>query len=152
LAIQKVAVDRRTGRAYCPFLSRYMMVYNSGKAAIYVHKRWDIKTVEAKRGENWAQVTIGEGAAAVIIWLIYSFIQIGGPWNTLFNTISPGSKSILVKDFNTHHPLWNIHDRVLRNSGELAAYMLRWNMELHTPFGEIIRQKHGQRNFIINLT
>jgi hypothetical protein len=24
-------------------------------------------------------------------------------------------------------------------------------MELHTPFGEIIRQKHGQRNSIINL-
>jgi hypothetical protein len=25
-------------------------------------------------------------------------------------------------------------------------------MELHTPFGEIIRQKHGQRNSIINLS
>jgi hypothetical protein len=24
-------------------------------------------------------------------------------------------------------------------------------MELYTSFGEIIRQKHGQRNFIINL-
>jgi hypothetical protein len=60
-------VDRRTGRAYCFFLSRYMMVYSSGKAAIYVHKRWNIKTVEAKGGEDWAQVTIGEGAAAVII-------------------------------------------------------------------------------------
>jgi hypothetical protein len=105
VAIQKMAVDRRTGRAYCPSLSRYMVVYSSGRAAIYVHKRWDIKTVKAKRGENWAQVTIGEGAAAVTIWLIYSLIQIKGPWNTLFNIISPGNKSILVKDFNIHYPL-----------------------------------------------
>jgi hypothetical protein len=52
LAIQKMAVDRRTGRAYCPFLSRYIMVYSSGRAAIYVHKKWNIKTVEAKKGED----------------------------------------------------------------------------------------------------
>jgi hypothetical protein len=151
LAIQKMAMDRRTRRAYCPSLSRYMVVYSSGRAAIYVHRRWNIKTVEAKGGEDWAQVTIGEGAAAVTIWSIYSPIQIGGPWNTPLNTISPGSKSILVEDFNIHHPLWDIYGRALRNSGELAAYMLRWNMELYTPFGEIIRQKHGQRNSIINL-
>jgi hypothetical protein len=72
LAIQKMAMDRKTGRAYCPSLLRYIMVYSSGRAAIYVHRRWDIKTVEAKKGEDWAQVTIGEGAAVVIIWLIYS--------------------------------------------------------------------------------
>jgi hypothetical protein len=65
LVIQKVAIDRRTGRAYCPSLSKYMVVYSSGRAAIYVHRRWDIKTVEAKGGEDWAQVTIGEGAILV---------------------------------------------------------------------------------------
>jgi hypothetical protein len=125
LAIQEVAVNRRTGRAYCPFLSRYMVVYSSGKAAIYVHRRWDIKTVEAKGGEDWAQVTIGESAATVTIWLIYSFIQIKEPWNTLLNIISPGSKSILIRDFNIYYPLWDIYDRTLRNSDELAGYMLR---------------------------
>jgi hypothetical protein len=52
MAIQKMAMDRRTGRAYCPFLSKYMVVYNSGKAAIYVHKKWNIKTVKAKGGED----------------------------------------------------------------------------------------------------
>jgi hypothetical protein len=98
-------MDKRTGRAYCPFLSKYMVIYSSSRAAIYVHKRWNIKTVEAKGGENWAQVTIGEGAAAVTIWSIYSLIQIKGPWNTFFNIISPGSKFILVRDFNTHYPL-----------------------------------------------
>jgi hypothetical protein len=52
LAIQRMAVNRRTGRAYCPFLLKYIMVYSSGKAAIYVHKKWNIKTVKAKRSEN----------------------------------------------------------------------------------------------------
>jgi hypothetical protein len=27
------------------------MVYNSGRAAIYVHKRWNIKTVKLKRAK-----------------------------------------------------------------------------------------------------
>jgi hypothetical protein len=52
LAILEVAMDRRTGRAYCFFLSKYTVVYSSGRAAIYVHRRWDIKTVEAKGGED----------------------------------------------------------------------------------------------------
>jgi hypothetical protein len=67
-----VAVDKGTEKAYCPALSRYTVVYSSGKAAIYVHKRWNIKTLEAAEGDNWARITIGEGAAVVTIWLIYS--------------------------------------------------------------------------------
>jgi hypothetical protein len=39
LAMQKVTMDKGTGRTYCPVLSRYTMVYSSGRAAIYVHKR-----------------------------------------------------------------------------------------------------------------
>jgi hypothetical protein len=37
--MQKVAVDKGTEKIYCPALLKYMMVYSSGKAAIYVHKR-----------------------------------------------------------------------------------------------------------------
>jgi hypothetical protein len=52
LAMQKVAMDKETGRAYCPALSRYTVVYSSGRAAIYVHKRWNVKTLEAAEGDN----------------------------------------------------------------------------------------------------
>jgi hypothetical protein len=76
--VQKVAVDRGTGRAYCPVLSRYTVVYSSGKAAIYVYKRWDIKILEATEGDNWARIIIGEEAAVVTVWSIYSPIQIRG--------------------------------------------------------------------------
>jgi hypothetical protein len=127
------------------------VVYSSGRAAIYVHKRWDIKTLEAAEGDDWARITIGEKAAAVTVWSIYSPIQIKGLWNISFNTIEPGNALILVGDFNIHHPLWNIHEHISRDSSKTAAYMLRWNMELHTPFGEITKRKHEQRIFTIDL-
>jgi hypothetical protein len=123
--MQKVAVDKGTERAYCPVLSRYTIVYSSGKAAIYVHKRWNVKILEAAENDNWARITIGEGAAIITIWSIYSPIQIKGPWNTSFNIIEPENALILVGDFNTHYPLWNIYGRTSRNNSETAAYMLR---------------------------
>jgi hypothetical protein len=67
LAMQKVAINKGTEKAYCPALSKYTVVYSSGRAAIYVHKRWDIKTLEAAEGDNWARITIGEKAAAVTV-------------------------------------------------------------------------------------
>jgi hypothetical protein len=146
-----MAMYKKTEKAYCPALSRYTIIYNSGKAAIYVHKRWNIKTLKAAENDNWARITIGEKTAIITIWSIYSPIQIGGPWNTSLNIIESGNALILVNDFNIHHPLWDIHGRTSRDSSETAAYMLRWNMELYTPFGEIIRRKHEQRIFIINL-
>jgi exonuclease III len=79
LAVQEVAVDKGTGRAYCPVLSKYTVVYSSGRAAIYVHKRWDIQTLEAAEGDDWARITIGEETAVVTVWSIYSPIQIRGP-------------------------------------------------------------------------
>jgi hypothetical protein len=78
LAVQKVAIDKGTGRAYCPALPKYTMVYNSGRTVICVHKRWNIKILEAAEGDNWARITISEGAAAITVWLIYSPIQIKG--------------------------------------------------------------------------
>jgi hypothetical protein len=120
-----VAINRGTEKAYCPALSKYTVVYNSGRAAIYVHKRWNIKTLEAAESDNWARITIGEKAAAVIVWSIYSPIQIRGPWDISFNIIKLKYALILVGDFNTHYPLWDIHERTLKSSSETAAYMLR---------------------------
>jgi hypothetical protein len=67
LAVQKIAVDKGTGRVYCPALLRYTMVYSSSKAAIYVHKRWNIKILKAAKGDNWARITISEKAAAITV-------------------------------------------------------------------------------------
>jgi hypothetical protein len=146
-----MAVNRLTSRAYYPTFLRYAVIYNGGRAALYLHKRWNIKKLQSASGSDWARIIIGEGATAVIIWSIYSLIQISGRWNIPFSTLQPVNHSVLVNDFNTHYPLWDIHSRSLRGSSELAAYMLRWNMILHTPFGELTRHRHGQRSSTINL-
>jgi hypothetical protein len=52
LIVQKVAMNKRTKKAYCSALSKYTMVYSSGRAAIYVHKRWNIKTLKAAKSDN----------------------------------------------------------------------------------------------------
>jgi hypothetical protein len=52
LAVQKMAVNKGTGKAYCPALSKYTVVYDSGRTAIYVYKRWNIKILEAAEGDN----------------------------------------------------------------------------------------------------
>jgi hypothetical protein len=56
-----------------------------------------------------------------------------------------------MSDFNIYYPFWDIHGRLLRGSSKLAAYILRWNMILYIPFGELIRYKHDERSFITNL-
>jgi hypothetical protein len=30
---------------------------------MYVHKKWDIKTLQANEGDDWAKITIGEGVS-----------------------------------------------------------------------------------------
>jgi hypothetical protein len=60
-------MDKGTEKAYCPVLSRYTVVYSSGRTAIYVHKRWNIKILEAAKGDNWARIIISEGAAIVTV-------------------------------------------------------------------------------------
>jgi hypothetical protein len=57
----------------------------------------------------------------------------------------------MVGDFNSHYLLWDVHGRSSRGSSELVAYMLRWNMILHTPSGEITRHRHKQRSSTIDL-
>jgi hypothetical protein len=77
--MQKMAVDKGTEKAYCSVLSKYTMVYSSSRTAIYVYKRWNIKTLKKAKNNNWARIIISEKAAAITVWLIYSPIQIRGP-------------------------------------------------------------------------
>jgi hypothetical protein len=103
--VQKVAMDKKTEWIYCPALSKYTIIYSSGRAAIYVHKQWNIKTLKAAEGDNWARIIISEKAVIITVWSIYSPIQIKGPWNISLNIIEPENASILVGDFNTYYSL-----------------------------------------------
>jgi hypothetical protein len=39
LALQKIAVNKRTEKAYCPSRAKYTAIYSGGRAALYIHKR-----------------------------------------------------------------------------------------------------------------
>jgi hypothetical protein len=67
LALQEVAANRLTGRAYYSTFSRYAVIYSGGRAALYLHKRWNIKKLQSASGDDWARITIGEGATAITI-------------------------------------------------------------------------------------
>jgi hypothetical protein len=46
LALQKVAINKFTGKAYYLIFSRYAVIYNGGKAVLYLYKRWNIKKLQ----------------------------------------------------------------------------------------------------------
>jgi hypothetical protein len=125
LALQEVAVDKRIEKAYCPLRAKYTAIYSGRRATLYIHKKWNEKTLQTKAGNDWAKLSIGEGAFIINIWSIYSLIQIGGLWRTFLTSIQPGQKAVIIGDFNSHYPLWDVHGRSSRGSSELVAYMLR---------------------------
>jgi hypothetical protein len=43
--LQKTVTNRKTEQIYCPLLSKYVIIYSGGRAAIYVHKTWNIATL-----------------------------------------------------------------------------------------------------------
>jgi hypothetical protein len=87
LALQKIAVDKRTKKAYCLSKAKYTAIYSGGRAALYIHKRWNEKTLQAEAGNDWAKLFIGEGASTLNIWFIYSLIQIEELWRTPLTSI-----------------------------------------------------------------
>jgi hypothetical protein len=123
--LQKIAINKRIKKAYCSLKAKYTAIYSGGRTALYIHKRWKEKTLQIKAGNDWAKLSIGEGAFIINIWSIYSLIQIEELWRTPLTSIQPGQKAVIVGDFNSHHPLWNVHEKSSKKSSELMAYMLR---------------------------
>jgi hypothetical protein len=50
--MQKMVLNKKTEKAYCSALLKYTVVDSSGRTAIYVHKRWNIKTLKAAESDN----------------------------------------------------------------------------------------------------
>jgi len=138
----------------CPSTAKYWRVFQGGRAAIYVHKRYAAAATKHDAGEDWARVTFGEGDDSLHIWSIYSQPQSGTRWIspiTDFADRPQRGRHILVGDFNLKHPLWDIYERYEKQSDDLLAFAQRWNLVLATPKGEITRKQHGHRDSTIDL-
>lgn len=59
IAAQEPWFNRVTTGLYCPSRCRYRPVYAGGRAALYVHKRYDLAALEQRAGTDWSMVTLG---------------------------------------------------------------------------------------------
>ncbi len=152
VALQEPEINRSTKSVYCN--ERYHRVYDSGRAALYIHRRHSITAWTQKAGTDWCCITFGEGVEALTVWSIYSEQYTGGNWRSPIPelvTLSIPGRHVLVGDFNLHHPAWDKEERTSTKADELLALAQRWRLELATPWGTVTRFRHDHRDSTIDL-
>ena len=134
LAVQEPWINRQTMDIYCPNSCKYRKVWGSGRAAIYIHKRHEPTTWTYEVGEDWAKVTFT--TANVTVYSIYSARYTTSNWHTPIHdliTTEPETRTVLVGDFNQHHPLWDKEGRISNGVNDLLTLVQRWELRLATP-------------------
>ena len=150
VAIQEPHIGKTQASA-CSSRANYGLIYTSGKAAMYIHKRHDPGSWTPDGGENWCSVTFLRDRL-----IIYSIYNPNGatPQSSPLLAIrdpGPGERVVLTGDFDLHHPMWDHFERLSRYSGLLLDLAQRLNLGLVTPKGECTRFSKGQRNSTIDL-
>jgi hypothetical protein len=147
IAIQEPATDKRTGRLYCPSNGKYHLIYSGkGRAALYIHRRYDIAGWSQDTGKDWCRVTFGTGLEAVTVWSIYSPCE-ELDWQSPLQELPerpPEGRHLIVGDLNLHHPLWDREGRTSSYADVLLSLGHRWNLRLATPWGEPTRKRHTE--------
>ena len=109
LAVQEVPVGGR--RKDAPGSPGHWKIWGGGCAALYINKRWN--------RTEWAPIVIEKDVVAARVGdtHVFSIYSEGfstswiTPLDTLL-TMAPPPKSIVVGDFNLHHPLWDKEERI----------------------------------------
>ncbi len=151
IATQEPWINPELKTTYCPAKGRYHRIYYSGRAALYIHKRFAIAAWEQEGGTDWCSVHLKE--LNTTIWSIYSENRLGTDWNTPLTRLAtrePRGSNVLVGDFNLHHPLWDSEGRCSAGANKLLQIAQRWKLSLMTPYGEPTRIRHGQRSSTID--
>src|SRR5208337_1578807 len=152
VAVQEPEINRSTKSVYCN--DRYYRVYDSGRTALYIHRRHSIAAWTQKAGTDWCYITFREGDEVLTVWSIYSEQYTGGNWRSPIPelvTLSIPGRYVLVGDFNLHHPAWDKEERTSAKADELLALVQRWRLELTIPWGTVTRFRHDHRDSTIDL-
>jgi hypothetical protein len=153
IALQEMWINQQ-GVPYCPSTCNYRRVFGGGRAALYVHKRHDIKDWTYEEEKDWCAVTLGSGEEAVTVYSIYSEIRESPQWRTPIHELAerspPEGNVALVGDFNLHHPAWDRHGRKSTGAEDLLDLANNWGLERLTPWGEPTRQRRGHRDSTID--
>src|SRR6266516_3340443 len=147
IALQEMSINKSTKSVYTN--ERYHRVYDSGRAALFIHKRHSVAAWTQRAGTDWCCATFGTGAESITIWSIYSEQYVKTPWQSpipeLATLTLPG-RHVLAGDFNLHHPLWDKAGRYSVKADDLLELAQRWNLELATPWGLTTRFGPDQRD------
>lgn len=141
---------------YCPSYSHYNIAAMGGRATLYIHKRHDQSTWQARSGPDWCAVTIAEAEQPqpITIYTVYSQVE-AKEWAsplTYLLTQQPTGADVIVGDLNLHHPLWDKEGRTSPHAGTLLQLTMQWNLSLRTPWGEPTRiGRPGERDSTIDL-
>ena len=156
IAIQEPS---REGRLYCPRAGNYHAVYNGGRAALYINKRYAIDSWESRAEKDWYSITL-KGSSGnegdLIVYSVYSpgLETEGANWASpiyeFLREAPPQGQRVLVGDFNLYHPLWDRKGRTIRGSEDLLELAERWHLELITLWGEVTWSQHGKESLILD--
>lgn len=151
IALTEAARSGPTAAPACPGTANYRMIYHSGRTVLYIHKRHgpDAWTFEA--AEDYASVTFTKLPCRIIT--IYNPPNSRGdsPALRALAGTAPDNNTILLGDFNFHHPMWDFYSRESRGVDTLLEEATRLRVALATPFGTITREKKGERNSTLDL-
>ena len=157
IAIQEPWQNPHVATTYCPRGGRYHLVYagEGSRSAIMIHKKLPLVDWTATATKDWCRAQIRTAVGEITIYSVYSPIpgrdlsQWSSPIHQLA-TQDPPHYTLLVGDFNLHHPNWDIFGRRTEGVGDLLALSASWDLQLHTPYGEPTRTKHGNRDSTID--
>src|SRR6266516_7535060 len=153
LAIQEPWLNTQAKlTTYCPRSSNYHLIHQpGGRAALYIHKRWNINQWDYQQTQDWCRITL-LGEQPLSVWSIYNQTENPSPLNpSPLHTESPirreviSGSHILAGDFNLHHPLWDQHERESDGAGDLLAIAELGGLTLRTPYGAVTRAPQGNQ-------
>lgn len=141
MAIQEPWINKQTRSTYYPRGSKYHLVHKpSGRAAIFVSRKFDIGQWEYEATEEYCRVWLpGLGSRGLELWSIYNHPEDKTIPQALLNQPAPAYPVVLAGDFNLYHPRWDRFGRYERKAEALLELALEWDLELRTPEGTITR-------------
>jgi hypothetical protein len=157
IAFQEPWKNPHAPTTYCPRGSRYQLVHagEDSRCAILINKKYEVKNWDATATRDWCSVNLRTPDGTITLYSIYSpipeqhLIEWHSPIHHLA-TLEPTKHTLMVGDFNMHHPMWDGYGRRSRGVGDLLALCESWDLILHTPKGEVTRAKQGHRDSTID--
>lgn len=145
---------------YCPRSGRYHLIYagEGSRSALLINKKYSVSRWEAEATPDWCRIQLRtDEGETMTVHSIYSPIphrtSTGARWQSPIHhlmTLNPPSRTILVGDFNLHHPSWDKHGRCTEGVEDLLTLSVSWDLRLLTPWGEPTRTRHRNRDSTID--